>query len=108
MIVQVVPEHENAGKIVLAPIVFPCVLEVAGSELKLTSERMFSSYGLTANKGNSHSRGRSLEEVYIRDRDDLIIRPIVIRKGKRWLCESLGEVGRNINLINMSINREHE
>ena len=36
MIVQVVPEHENAGKIVLAPIVFPCVLEVAGSELKLT------------------------------------------------------------------------
>ena len=63
--------------------------------------RMFSSYALTTNERNSHSCGRSLEEVHIRDRDDLVIRPIVIRKGKRWLCESLGEVRRNINLINM-------
>ena len=101
MIVQVVPEHENAGKIVLAPIVFPCVLEVARSEIRLTGMRMFSSYALTTNEGNPHSRGRSLEEVYICDRDDLIISPIVIREGKRWLCESLSEVRRNINLINI-------
>lgn len=99
MIVHVVPTHKNAGKMVLAPIVFPCVLAVAGSEIKLTGRQMFSSHALTTNEGNSHGCGRSLEEVYIRDRNDLIISPIVIREGKRWLGESLGEVGRNINLI---------
>jgi len=31
MMVQVVPTQVNAGKIVLAPIVFPCVLDVAAT-----------------------------------------------------------------------------
>jgi len=30
VIVQVVPVQENAGKMVLEPMVLPCVLEVAG------------------------------------------------------------------------------
>lgn len=35
VIVQVVPEHENAGNIVRLPIVFPWVLETAGSIVSL-------------------------------------------------------------------------
>jgi hypothetical protein len=43
MMVHEFPEHEKAGKMVLPPIILPCVLDVAGTEMNkvMISKRIY-------------------------------------------------------------------
>ena len=97
MIVQVVPEQVKAGNIVLPPIMFPCVLDVAGFHQRTVSICTFREPNQpTSHEGNLHGRGCPLEEFYAYGVLSAVV-PIRFCNSVLRLGETLIEVRRNVN-----------
>jgi hypothetical protein len=95
MIVQKFPEHEKAGKMVLPPIVLPCVLDVA--VIKSNTGSVLGKRQPTCDQGDSQSGSGSLAQSDI-DCVKTTIAPIGIQNGEFGLYQLLSEIRWDIYL----------
>lgn len=95
VIVQVVPEQENSGKRTRAPMLLPCVLDVAAHAL--LAQKGMKKRRRTSDQGDVHRVSRALEEL---DRDLVlaVVVPVVLSDIEGGLRLACAKVWRDVHL----------